>query len=679
MGKRFLVVILSICVSSLCLSSVADAAEDTPSFRYPLNNKTVVKKFVAPATQYSSGHRGADFSARAGTSVFSVADGRVIFAGFVAGGLHVSIDHGNNVVSTSTYMKTKTVSVGQNVRKGQPIGTTSTDNPNEPDNVFHFSLRVKGNYVDPIAYLNGRLEPRKIYLAPLETKSESFLDKVMAKERNALEKLLNVSASIEPGLPSELIDRFNDAFRQSLPTVQKYIDDVFETLEELKNATSNIRELEKKLIRQAKKAFAALLKYSRDFVDAYKHALRFGIEAGKWFLERYIAWHTLIVQLSTDLALGLKDFVDSAVIMTSKMLRQYVEVDIPMILRVIIVPQSCLANACTNPITVKCNPFKGYSVKKKSDYRGSGNDAFLVGGINTTNVNSDGDFKKPTGIDYETLGYDSKDVSYFSYAGQGKSYNVSDTFQDLKVSAKKMDEQIRHYARTNPGKKLDILTHSLGGAVTGLWLAMYYDPDSDAYPRLGHVVMYAPPLAGTSLSSAADLISSRNDGEALRNLAGDKFPFMTSDSVNQVSEGGEVADIMNQSQVAKKVKIYTIRDPSDIVVSTATQPVKGVEEIVVNDHSVDIHPVGGAVADLVLEHAKAHNSIMSNKKSLSTVQSILIGQRPPCERGDKAIQSVVRASFVHATEVTLGRSTRDVSDFVDIEKQARFINSYSVN
>src|SRR5690348_3377903 len=77
----------------------------------------VARPFLAPATQYSSGHRGVDLAADEGAAVFAPADGVVRFSGWVVDRPVLSIDHGGGVISSYEPVAS-TLVAGDAVRRG---------------------------------------------------------------------------------------------------------------------------------------------------------------------------------------------------------------------------------------------------------------------------------------------------------------------------------------------------------------------------------------------------------------------------------------------------------------------------------------------------------------------------------------------------------------------------------
>ncbi|MGW8982972.1 transglycosylase family protein [Streptomyces parvus] len=111
------------------------------------------------AGSWSSGyHTGVDFPVPTGTSVKSVAPGRVVSAGWAgAYGYEVVIRHSDGKYSQYAHLSALHVRAGQSVSGGQRIARSgSTGNSTGPH--LHFEIRTAPGYgsdVDPLAYLRA--------------------------------------------------------------------------------------------------------------------------------------------------------------------------------------------------------------------------------------------------------------------------------------------------------------------------------------------------------------------------------------------------------------------------------------------------------------------------------------------------------------------------------------------
>lgn len=107
----------------------------------------------SPTAGASSYHKGIDIRCDTGVPVVAASAGTVIVATYnAAEGNYICIDHGGGVVSLYMHNSALYVGVGETVSAGQQIAAAgSTGISTGPH--LHFGVRVDGNYVDPLAYL----------------------------------------------------------------------------------------------------------------------------------------------------------------------------------------------------------------------------------------------------------------------------------------------------------------------------------------------------------------------------------------------------------------------------------------------------------------------------------------------------------------------------------------------
>ena len=106
-----------------------------------------------PFTGEGAFHRGVDIAASAGTPVRAAADGILFHAGPEAGyGNEALIDHGDGVTTKYGHLRTLSVVVGEEVSRGQVIGTVGmTGRATGPH--LHYEVLVHDTPVNPVAYL----------------------------------------------------------------------------------------------------------------------------------------------------------------------------------------------------------------------------------------------------------------------------------------------------------------------------------------------------------------------------------------------------------------------------------------------------------------------------------------------------------------------------------------------
>jgi septal ring factor EnvC (AmiA/AmiB activator) len=98
---------------------------------------------------------GVLIKANGGSEVHAVARGRVIYAGFLRGyGMLIIVNHGNGWMSMYGNNEALLHGVGDEVQRGEPIGTASA--PTGINTGVYFELRKGGHPVDPRNWLSQR-------------------------------------------------------------------------------------------------------------------------------------------------------------------------------------------------------------------------------------------------------------------------------------------------------------------------------------------------------------------------------------------------------------------------------------------------------------------------------------------------------------------------------------------
>ncbi|MFC4856406.1 M23 family metallopeptidase [Actinophytocola glycyrrhizae] len=124
----------------------------------------VIRPFVAPATPYGPGHRGADLGGQPGAPVSAAGEGVVVHAGPVADRGVVSIDHGDGLRTTYEPVTARVVT-GQRVARGTVVGRLVPGHPGCAEAVcLHWGARRGTEYLDPL----GLLSAGRVRLLPWE-------------------------------------------------------------------------------------------------------------------------------------------------------------------------------------------------------------------------------------------------------------------------------------------------------------------------------------------------------------------------------------------------------------------------------------------------------------------------------------------------------------------------------
>ena len=160
-----------------------------PEVRYrPPVDAPVADPFRAPEHTFGAGNRGLTYELEPATPVAAAADGTVVFAGPVAGTLHVTVLHADGLRTSYSFLESVSVARGQHVRQGDVVGTAGTG--------FHLGVRDGDAYLDPAALFGGvevrvRLIPHEEPLPPTDAgllrERIALLEKV--RERGLLDRL----------------------------------------------------------------------------------------------------------------------------------------------------------------------------------------------------------------------------------------------------------------------------------------------------------------------------------------------------------------------------------------------------------------------------------------------------------------------------------------------------------
>lgn len=158
-----LVASLALALGSLHPLTPGEAAGD---WRWPVDPpRAILRPYLAPATPYSSGHRGIDIAAPTGV-LYAPEAGVVHFAGVVVDRPVLSLRHGDGVISSFEPV-IAAVAEGDRVERGQPIGSVVPGHCSVL--CVHVGVRVDGQYRSPLAWF-GAIPPS--VLLPTRTASE---------------------------------------------------------------------------------------------------------------------------------------------------------------------------------------------------------------------------------------------------------------------------------------------------------------------------------------------------------------------------------------------------------------------------------------------------------------------------------------------------------------------------
>ncbi|WP_405464820.1 M23 family metallopeptidase [Streptomyces anulatus] len=130
---------------------------DSGARSWPLTGRpSVLRGWEPPTGPYGPGHRGVDLTAGPGARVLAATDGRVSFAGRVAGRGVVAIevaDSGSPPLRTTYEPVRALVEEGASIRAGQPVGVLEEGPFHCAEGCLHWGLRRGDAYLDPLSLL----------------------------------------------------------------------------------------------------------------------------------------------------------------------------------------------------------------------------------------------------------------------------------------------------------------------------------------------------------------------------------------------------------------------------------------------------------------------------------------------------------------------------------------------
>ena len=131
-------------------------------FEVPLR---LVRQYLQPSSDYSAGHRGVDYSVELGELLMAPSDGIVSVAKVLVDRPLIAISHSGGLV-TEFEPACAILPVGTSVKRGEVFGKACDADVNYKqhcpnDRCLHFSLRVNGKYLSPLALIGG-LNPSRL-------------------------------------------------------------------------------------------------------------------------------------------------------------------------------------------------------------------------------------------------------------------------------------------------------------------------------------------------------------------------------------------------------------------------------------------------------------------------------------------------------------------------------------
>jgi hypothetical protein len=514
----------------------APVASAAPDWAPPVRG-AVVREYVAPSARFGPGHRGVDFAAAPGAPVAAVGRGTVVFAGEVAGSLHVVVLHHGDVRTSYSFLRDIVVAVGDPVEAGTPVGHAGGVDPDGAHaGVVHLGLRIGERYVDPMMLFRRGALPDRVRLVPVDGPPGvgSSWSPAAASE----------GPGVLAGLRPPAADEGDDGGRcgSGLPVVGPVVHVVCSGVDWAAART-----------RAALRAGLAVLAAAGRTGRALAAGLRPALES-----------------LADALARGGRAVADA-----------YVDQPVMRVLADVVEIGERFLDWTDRECTRGAPAADGTG--------GSGHAVMAVGGIDSSAPGAD---RRSFGLDVEALGYRRDEVHWFSYAADGGAYDAADTHGDLKEAAKRLAAQLRAREAAEPGREVDLIAHSQGGIVVERFLRFEYDASDPTFPPIGTVVTLASPHRGAPLATTTASLRRNDAARRVLDVAGRVLPGPPSSatSVAQLAEDSPFMDRLRTRPLPEQVDLTVVGGTDDLVVPANRIRVPGATEVVVDvdglgDHS----------------------------------------------------------------------------------------------
>ncbi len=167
-------------------------------FKQPLSHMRITSKFTYkrwhPILHRFRPHLGIDFGGHVGTPIHAIADGKVIFAGWIRGyGKVVKIAHGNGLISLYAHQSKIYVKKGQKVKAYQVIGALGNTGLSTGPHL-HLGIYFHGKPVNPAHYINKKIALNSTTFYKKIVQKVSSLPKALKEnEKRIYKKLANIS------------------------------------------------------------------------------------------------------------------------------------------------------------------------------------------------------------------------------------------------------------------------------------------------------------------------------------------------------------------------------------------------------------------------------------------------------------------------------------------------------
>jgi len=559
------------------LCGVAQAAESQSSgFAHPVRGE-IIRHYEEPPGPYASGHRGIDYGVASGTPVHASNDGKVSFAGPVAGeGLFITLAHADGIETTYSFLSSVAVKALDQVIKGQQIGLSGAGHPGEGRDALHFGMKQNGQYINPEPLLqdDDNDVSNAIGLAPTDEQGSNENPPSRSSPPGSYS---GGSAAGQPGYFSggkgfETDPSKGGGYTTEPPSGRGYGTNPPRGQGYGTNPPRGQGYETRPPGGASGTAPAAAKTYGTggpggggmaggdDFVNSFYGASPKGSTIST-------EWKRLGRFLADDykpggpgaVGVGPKPSHPNGLggLARANSTRTWLAKQFDRVGTFFDPPPSWSFDPIAGPIgglfhQIGCELKGGAkppamptteeldSHSSKAPPAPNKNVVVVIGGLNSNSTQEkNGEIKGHSSMfdtDMRTLGYKPNQIYHYSYKGieqRGGTgpykihalYQKEDTYKRIEASSKLLAKQIREIHRQNPGRKIDLVAHSEGGLVADYFIENFFDKGNPKQAQIDHFITVDTPHEGADLARTQPLFSDTATGRTVRPIV--QWPLST--------------------------------------------------------------------------------------------------------------------------------------------------------
>jgi len=181
-------------------------------FGAPLSSMRVSSKFTYkrwhPILHRYRPHLGVDLRGKSGTPIHAIADGKVVYAGWMRGyGKVTKINHGDGYISLYAHQSRINVKVGQRVKRGEIIGAVGTTGRSTGPHL-HMGVYKRGRPLNPMSIVNKRVKTKTV-VKKIVINSKNISSKLTNREKSVYNSLKETTSNKNPYIWKDLDKSLN--------------------------------------------------------------------------------------------------------------------------------------------------------------------------------------------------------------------------------------------------------------------------------------------------------------------------------------------------------------------------------------------------------------------------------------------------------------------------------------